>query len=95
MKAVIKMSIIAGLMSLIVGVVSRVAMKPFFLEAQAYLEFSQFCLMVAITFCFIRSLIKLKRMINLFLSHEYWISSKFIFIFTHHHPVIIGFILWR
>jgi len=50
MKSIIKISITVGLISMIMGIISRLSMKPFFVEAEAFLQFSQFCLLVAITF---------------------------------------------
>jgi len=41
---------ILAVISLILGLVSRFTMKPFFVEAQAYLQFAQFCFLAAITF---------------------------------------------
>lgn len=43
MGTIIKGCIIFGVLSLIMGLVSRLTMKPFFVEAQAYLQFAQFC----------------------------------------------------
>jgi len=50
MLTLIKSSIILGIISLILGIVSRITVQPFFLEAQSYLEFSQLCFIAAITF---------------------------------------------
>lgn len=50
MGTIIKGCIILGVTSLILGVVSRFTMFPFFVEAQAYLQFAQFCFLSAITF---------------------------------------------
>jgi|GEM_PF-444497 hypothetical protein len=47
---IIKGCIVFGVISLIMGLVSRLTMKPFFVEAQAYLQFAQFCFLSAITF---------------------------------------------
>jgi len=50
MGTIIKGCIVVGVISLIMGLVSRLTMKPFFVEAQAYLQFAQFCFLAAITF---------------------------------------------
>ncbi|MFH1212935.1 MAG: hypothetical protein V1681_02510 [Candidatus Neomarinimicrobiota bacterium] len=50
MGTIIKGCIIFGVLSLIMGLVSRLTMKPFFVEAQAYLQFAQFCFLASITF---------------------------------------------
>ncbi|MCD6441845.1 MAG: hypothetical protein J7L86_08730 [Candidatus Marinimicrobia bacterium] len=50
MGTIIKGCILLGVISLILGVVSRFTMVPFFVEAQAYLQFAQFCFLSAITF---------------------------------------------
>lgn len=50
MNTIIKSCIIVGLISLILGVVSRLTLRPFYVEAQAYLQFAQFCFLAAITF---------------------------------------------
>jgi len=50
MGTIIKSCIILALVSLILGLVSRLTMRPFFVEAQAYLQFAQYCFLAAITF---------------------------------------------
>jgi len=50
MSTIIKGCIIAGVIALILGFVSRLTLKPFFVEAQAYLQFAQLCFLVAVTF---------------------------------------------
>jgi len=50
MSIIIKGSILAAVVSLILGVISRITMIPFFVEAQSYLDFAQFCLLIAVTF---------------------------------------------
>lgn len=50
MNTIIKGSVILGVISLIMGLVSRLTMKPFFVEAQAYLQFAQLCFLAAMTF---------------------------------------------
>lgn len=39
-----------AIISLILGLVSRLTLLPLFVEAHAYLEFAQFCFLAAITF---------------------------------------------
>ena len=50
MKGILDLSIIVAAISLIVGIISRIMMKPFplGLEAQAYLQFSQTMLLFAL-----------------------------------------------
>ena len=50
MSTIIKSCMILAIISLILGLVSRFSMKPFFVEAQAFLQFAQFCFLAAITF---------------------------------------------
>ncbi len=50
MGTIIKSCIILAVVSLILGLVSRLTMHPFFVEAQAYLQFAQYCFLAAITF---------------------------------------------
>jgi len=50
MSTIIKSFIVLAIVSLILGLVSRLTLRPFFVEAQAYLQFAQFCFMAAITF---------------------------------------------
>lgn len=50
MGTIIRGSIILGIVSLILGIISRIVLKPFFVEAQAYLQFANFCFLAAITF---------------------------------------------
>ncbi len=50
MAIIIKGSILAAVVSVILGVISRITLTPFFVEAQAYLDFAQFCLLIATTF---------------------------------------------
>jgi hypothetical protein len=50
MKGILDLAIIVAAISLIVGIISRIMMKPFpfGLEAQAYLQFSQTMLLFAL-----------------------------------------------
>jgi hypothetical protein len=50
MHTIIRGCIILGVVSLILGIISRIVLKPFFVEAQAYLQFASFCFLAAITF---------------------------------------------
>ena len=53
MKAIVYLSLIAAAVSLIVGIVSRLTLQPIGpmgIEAQAFLNFTNTCLLVAITF---------------------------------------------
>jgi len=50
MTTIIRTCIILGIISLIMGLVSRLTLRPFYVEAQAYLQFGQFCFLAAITF---------------------------------------------
>jgi len=50
MTTIIRTSIILGIISIIMGLVSRLTLRPFYIEAQAYLQFGQFCFLAAITF---------------------------------------------
>ena len=50
MDTIIKSAMIVGVVSLIMGVVSRLTMYAIFVEAQAYLQFAQLCFLVAISF---------------------------------------------
>ncbi|MBU0713489.1 hypothetical protein KJ762_05240 [bacterium] len=50
MGTIIKSCITLAVISLILGLVSRFTMKPFFVEAQAYLQFANFCFLASITF---------------------------------------------
>lgn len=50
MSTIIKSCIILAVIALILGIVSRLTLIPFFVEAQAYLQFAQFCFLAAITF---------------------------------------------
>lgn len=50
MSTIIRGCIILGVVSLILGIISRIVLKPFFVEAQAYLQFASFCFLAAITF---------------------------------------------
>jgi hypothetical protein len=50
MGTIIKSCVILAVVSLILGLVSRFTMHPFFVEAQAYLQFAQYCFLAAITF---------------------------------------------
>jgi hypothetical protein len=49
-NTIIRGCIIFGVISLIMGLVSRLTLKPFFVEAQAYLQFTQLCFLAAMTF---------------------------------------------
>jgi len=60
MDTIIKGCIIVGVISLIMGVVSRLTMKPFFVEAQAFMQFAQFCFLAAITFLLYKIAYKVK-----------------------------------
>ncbi|MBN2280601.1 MAG: hypothetical protein JXQ65_08475 [Candidatus Marinimicrobia bacterium] len=48
MKNVVKVLIIFGFISIILGVLSRIAMTPFIVEAGAFLDFSLFCFISSI-----------------------------------------------
>lgn len=50
MGTIIRGCIIVGVIALILGIISRIVMKPFYVEAQAYLQFASFCFLAAITF---------------------------------------------
>lgn len=50
MHTIIRGCIVLGVVSLILGIISRIVLKPFFVEAQAYLQFASFCFLAAITF---------------------------------------------
>lgn len=49
MKNVVKVLIVFGFVSIILGILSRVAMKPFIVEAASFLDFSNFCFISSIT----------------------------------------------
>jgi len=46
----VKACIVIGIVSLMLGIISRMLLIPFFVEASAYLQFSEFCFITAITF---------------------------------------------
>ena len=50
MKNFVKSLIILGFISIILGIISRLTMQIIIVQAEAYLQFSQFCYLVAITF---------------------------------------------
>ncbi|MBO8132084.1 MAG: hypothetical protein H0Z29_11345 [Candidatus Marinimicrobia bacterium] len=50
MDLIIKACFVIGIVSLIMGIISRMLLVPFFVEANAYLSFSEFCFIVAIAF---------------------------------------------
>lgn len=56
MKAIVNIALVVGAISLIVGIISRLTMTPVpivaggGLEAQAFLAFTNTCLLIAITF---------------------------------------------
>ena len=59
MKAIVKISIIVAAISLIVGIVSRLTLTPvgpMMIQAQAFLQFTNTCLLVAITFAVLQLL---------------------------------------
>jgi len=49
MKNFVKSLIILGFISIILGIISRLTMQIIIVQAEAYLQFSQFCYLVAIT----------------------------------------------
>ncbi len=49
MKNVVKVLIVFGFISIILGVLSRIAMTPFVVEAASFLDFSIFCFLASIT----------------------------------------------
>jgi len=49
MKNVVKVLIVFGFISIILGVLSRIAMTPFIVEAESFLDFSIFCFLSSIT----------------------------------------------
>lgn len=49
MKNVVKVLIIMGFISIFLGVVSRVSMRPFIVEAEAFLSYSIFCFLASMT----------------------------------------------
>jgi len=59
MKAIVNISIIVAAISLIVGIVSRITIipvGPMRIQAQAFLQFTNTCLLVAITFAVLQLL---------------------------------------
>jgi len=59
MKAIVKISIIVAAISLILGIVSRLTLQPIGpmgIQAQAFLQFTNTCLLVAITFAVLQLL---------------------------------------
>ena len=48
MKKLCEAFIIVAAISLIVGIISRIMVKPIVVDAQAYLQFAQTCLLFAI-----------------------------------------------
>ena len=59
MKAIVKISIIVAAISLILGIISRVTLQPIgpmAIHAQAFLQFTNTCLLVAITFAVLQLL---------------------------------------
>ena len=50
MNTIIRGCIVLAVISLILGLVSRLTLQPLFVEAHAYLDFAQFCFLAAITF---------------------------------------------
>ncbi len=59
MKVIVKISIIVAAISLILGIISRVTLQPIgpmAIQAQAFLQFTNTCLLVAITFAVLQLL---------------------------------------
>jgi len=59
MKAIVKISIIVAAISLILGIISRVTLQPIgpmAIQAPAFLQFTNTCLLVAITFAVLQLL---------------------------------------
>ncbi|NIO49839.1 MAG: hypothetical protein GTN73_10455 [Candidatus Aminicenantes bacterium] len=49
MRRICEAFIVVAVISIIVGIISRILLKPFFgIEAQAFLQFTQTCLLFAI-----------------------------------------------
>ncbi len=55
MNNFIKIFIVFGFVSVILGIASRISVTPFVVEASSFLEFAQFCFLVAITFLLYKS----------------------------------------
>ena len=60
MNTIIRGCVVLAVISLILGVVSRLTMQPLFVEAHAYLEFAQFCFLAAITFLLYKMAFKIE-----------------------------------
>jgi len=59
MRKLINVAIGIGVVSLVLGIISRLMRKPFFgiqVEAQAFLAFTSVCLLFAITFALLQVL---------------------------------------
>ncbi len=59
MKTIVNISLIIAAISLIVGIISRITIAPvgpMQIEAQAFLEFTNTCLLVALTFAVLQLL---------------------------------------
>ena len=58
MRAIVYIAIIVGAISLVLGIISRITLQPVGpgIEAQAFLQFTNTCLLVAITFAVLRLL---------------------------------------
>jgi len=50
MTTIIRSCIVLAIISLIMGMISRITLRPFYVEAQAYLQFAQFCFLASVTF---------------------------------------------
>ncbi len=49
MKNVVKILIVFGFIAIILGVLSRISMTPFLVDAEAFLDFSSICFLSSIT----------------------------------------------
>lgn len=61
MKAIVYLAVVIGMLSLLVGVISRLTMTPVLvvrggLEAEAFLAFTNTCLLIATTFILLQIL---------------------------------------
>lgn len=59
MKAIVNISLIIAAISLVVGIISRITLQPvgpMQIEAQAFLQFTNICLLVAICFAVLQLL---------------------------------------